>query len=177
MGLLPPGPAAPPPLRWLGSMVDVLITLLGAALVLVVFGNVVMHAFGKDIAWTIEFGELVMVWTTFLGVTAAVQRNAHMAVTELIDLVPEPGPRRLADGLLQLVVASLLLLLVWKGGIAADAGWGSELTVIGWPLAVQYMSLPVSSAIALLFVAWDLVQIVRGVPRQQRYLPISTATA
>ena len=30
-------------------------------------------AFDKDIAWTTEFGELVMVWTTFLGVAAAVQ--------------------------------------------------------------------------------------------------------
>jgi TRAP-type transport system small permease protein len=78
-------------LRWLGAFVDWAIVLLGAALVLVVFSNVVLHAFDKDIAWTTEFGELVMVWTTFLGVAAAVRRNAHMAVTELIDLVPEPG--------------------------------------------------------------------------------------
>lgn len=177
MRLLPPGTTAPTPLRWLVALVDTLIVLLGAALVLVVFGNVVMHAFDKDIAWTTEFGELVMVWTTFLGVAAAVQRNAHMSVTELIDLVPEPRPRLLADGLIQLTVASLLVLLVWKGGVAAQAGWGSELTVTGWPLAVQYLSLPVSSAIALCFVAWDLVQIARGVPRQQRYAITGVTTA
>ncbi len=169
MSLLPPGPAAPAPLRWLGAFVDTAIVLLGAALVVVVFSNVVLHAFDKDIAWTTEFGELVMVWTTFLGVAAAVQRNAHMAVTELIDLVPEPRPRLLADGLVQLAVAGLLFLLVWKGGVAADAGWASEMTVTGWPQAVQYMSLPVSSAIALLFVVWDLIQIGRGKPRHQRY--------
>lgn len=169
MTLLPPGPAAPAPLRWLGACVDAAIVVLGAALVVVVFSNVVLHAFDQDIAWTTEFGELVMVWTTFLGVAAAVQRNAHMAVTELIDLVPEPRPRLWADGLVQLVVAGLLVLLVWKGGVAANAGWGSEMTVLGWPLAVQYLSLPVSSAIALVFVAQDLVQIGRGVPRQRRY--------
>jgi TRAP-type C4-dicarboxylate transport system permease small subunit len=50
--------------------------LLGGALVLVVFSNVVLHAFSADIAWTTEFGELVTVWTTFLGVAAAVRRNA-----------------------------------------------------------------------------------------------------
>ena len=169
MSLLPPGPAAPAPLRWLGAFVDTAIVLLGASLVAVVFSNVVLHAFDKDIAWTTEFGELVMVWTTFLGVAAAVQRNAHMAVTELIDLVPEPRPRLLADGSVQLAVAGLLVLLVWKGGVAANAGWASEMTVTGWPQAVQYMSLPVSSAIALVFVIWDLIQIGSGKPRQQRY--------
>ncbi len=169
MRLLPSGPAAPAPLRWLGNSVDISIVLLGAALVVVVFSNVVLHAFDKDIAWTTEFGELVMVWTTFMGVSAAVQRNAHMAVSELVDLLPEPGPRLWADGLIQLAVASLLVLLIWKGGVAADAGWGSEMTVTGWPMAVQYLSLPVCSAIALVFVGWDLVQIGLGVPRQQRY--------
>ena len=167
--LLPPAPPEPAALRWLGELVDWSIVVLGSALVVIVFVNVVMHQLDYDIAWTTEFGELVMVWTTFLGVAAAVQRNAHMAVTELIDLVPEPRPRLLADGLIQCVVAGLLMLLVWKGGVAADAGWGSEMTVTGWPLAVQYLSLPVSSAIALVFVAWDLVQIGCGTPRQSRY--------
>jgi len=43
-----------------------------------------------------------------------------MAVTELLDLVPEPGPRLVADGLIQLLTAGMLMLLAWKGGIAAD---------------------------------------------------------
>lgn len=177
MTLLPPGPDAPAPLRWLGSAVDMAIVLLGAALVLVVSSNVVLHAFNVDIAWTTEFGELVTVWTTFLGVAAAVRRNAHMAVSELIDLVPEPGPRLAADALTQLMVGSMLVLLVWKGGVAANASWGSVLTVLDWPMAVQYLSLPVGSAIALVFVAWDLLQIARGVPRQHRYAPVGASTA
>jgi TRAP-type C4-dicarboxylate transport system permease small subunit len=177
MRLLPPGPAAPAPLRWLGLATDVAIVLLGSALVVVVFCNVVLHAFDKDIAWTTEFGELVTVWTTFLGVAAAVRRNAHMAVTELVDLVPEPGPRLVVDGLIQLVVAGVLVLLVWKGGVAAQAGWGSVLTVLDWPMAVQYLSLPVGAVIALVFVLWDLRQIARGVPRAQRYASLGAATA
>lgn len=155
--------------RWLDKTVNVSIIVLGAALVTVVFSNVVFHALDKDIAWTTEFGELVMVWTTFLGVAAAVKRNAHMAVTEVLDLVPEPQPRLWVDGLIQLVVGGLLFLLLWKGWVGASAAWQTELTVLGWPLAVQYLSLPVSSAIALVFVLWDLVQIARGIPRQARY--------
>jgi TRAP-type transport system small permease protein len=177
MNMLPPGPPAPAPLRWLGTANDICIALLGAALLIVVFANVILHAFDMDIAWTTEFGELVMVWTTFLGGAAAVRRNGHMAVTELVDLVPEPAPRLVVDGLIQLVVAWVLVLLVWKGGIAADMGWGSTLTVLDVPMAIQYLSLPVGSLIALVFVLWDLVQIVRGVPRQVRYASIGAATA
>jgi TRAP-type C4-dicarboxylate transport system permease small subunit len=44
-------------------------------------------------------------------------------------------------------------------------------------MAVQYLSLPVCSAIALLFVVWDLLQIARGVPRQQRYASSNVSTA
>jgi TRAP-type C4-dicarboxylate transport system permease small subunit len=170
-------PDAPAAIRWLSVLVDISITVLGAALVAVEFGNLVLHAFGQDIAWTTEFGELVMVWTTFLGAAAAVQRNAHMAVSEMIDLLPEPRPRLIADGVIQGVIAIILVLLVWKGGIAANASWNSEMSVTGWPIAVQYLSLPLSSLIALVFVAWDIFQIARGKPRQQRYAASSVSTA
>jgi TRAP-type C4-dicarboxylate transport system permease small subunit len=177
MNLLPPRPPAPQILNWLGVAVDSLMVLLGAALILVVFGNVVFHAFDQDIAWTTEFGELVMVWTTFLGVAAAVQRNAHMAVSELVDLLPEPRPRLVADGLTQLVVAGILVLTTWKGGVAALEGLNSVLTVTGWPMTVQYISLPLCAAISLIFISWDLVQIARGIPRQQRYMLSTVSTS
>jgi len=177
MKLLPPGPAAPAPLRWLSTLVDWVIVVLGAALVVVVFVNVVMHAFDMDLAAATEFGELVMVWTTFLGMAAAVQRNGHMSVTELIDLVPEGGPRLVADAAIQLIVGGVLFLLLWKGGIAVNASWGNTLTVLDWPMAIQYMPLPLSAGIALIFVLWDLVQIARRVPRQRRYAPLGSSTA
>lgn len=157
MNLLPEAPAAPLPLRALGAAVDWAVVAMGAALVLVVFANVVLHQLGRDIAWTTEFGELVMVWTTFLGAAAAVRRNAHMAVLELADLLPR-GPRRVLDAAIQLLVAAVLVLLVWKGWVAADSSWGNILTVLDWSMAVQYLSLPVGSAIALVFVLWELVK-------------------
>jgi TRAP-type C4-dicarboxylate transport system permease small subunit len=155
--LLPPPPAAPAALRVLGAAVDWAIVAMGAAIVAVVFANVLLHQLALDIAWTTEFGELVMVWTTFLGAAAAVRRNAHMAVLELAGLLPRAG-RRILDAAIQLLVATVLVLLVWKGSIAVQASWGNVLTVLDWPMAVQYLALPVGSAIALVFVLWDLAQ-------------------
>jgi TRAP-type C4-dicarboxylate transport system permease small subunit len=159
--LLPPAPPEPAPLRWLGELVDWTIVVLGSALVLIVFANVVMHQLDYDIAWTTEFGEFVMVWTSFLGAAAAARRRGHMAITELRDLAGGGAGRALRLAI-ELTVALVLALLAWYGTVIVGASWGNILTVLDWPMAWQYMALPVGSAIALVYVLRDLVVLARG---------------
>ncbi|HSD44789.1 MAG TPA: TRAP transporter small permease [Burkholderiales bacterium] len=166
--LLPPGPAAPLPIGVLGAAIDWAVVALGAAMVALVFVNVVFHVFGRDVAWTTELCEFMMVWVTFLGGAAATRRGAHMRITEFLDKLSGP-PRRLADAAVQALALVVLGLLVWFGlGIVA-ASRGNILTVLDWPMAWQYLSLPVGSAATFVFVAWDLAQILRGVPAAERY--------
>ena len=167
--LLPAGPPAPAPIRWLATIVDWSIVAIGATMATLVFANVlVRNLLHGDIAWTTEFCELLMVWVTFLGGAAATRRGAHMVVGELIGRLAGRA-RRLADGAIQLVVLITLCLLIWYGLGIAEAGRMSQLTVLGWPMATQYVALPVASAITLVFVAWDLVEIMRGRTHAQRY--------
>lgn len=166
--LLPAGPAAPLPIRLLGAAVDWAVVALGAAMVALVFVNVVFHVFGGDVAWTTELCEFMMVWVTFLGGAAATRRGAHMRITEFLDKLPGL-PRRWADAAIQALTLFVLGLLVWFGlGIVA-AGRSNILTVLDWPMSWQYLSLPAGSAATFVFVAWDLVQIVRGRPAAERY--------
>ena len=79
--LLTPMAVAPLPVRLLGRTVDWMVIVIGATMALMVFVNVVLHAFSKDLAWVTEFGELLMVWVTFLGGACAAQRGAHMTIT------------------------------------------------------------------------------------------------
>lgn len=148
-------------MRWLGSAVDWVIVTLGAALVLIVFSNVVMHQLDYDIAWTTEFGEFVMVWTSFLGAAAATRRRGHMAITELRDLA-RGAAGRVLHLVIELTVAAVLAILLWYGVVIVRASWGNILTVLDWPMAWQYMALPAGSAIALVYVLRDLVVLVRG---------------
>jgi TRAP-type C4-dicarboxylate transport system permease small subunit len=160
-GLLPPAPPEPAPLRWLGSTVDWAIVALGGSLVLIVFATVVMHQLDYDISWTTEFGEFVMVWTSFLGAAAAARRRGHMAITELRDLAAG-SPGRVLRLAIELTVAAVLVILLWYGTTIVRASWGNILTVLDWPMAWQYMALPVGSAIALVYVLRDLVVLARG---------------
>jgi TRAP-type transport system small permease protein len=165
---LPPSPPAPRVIRWLGNAVDWTIVVLGFVMVIVVFFNVIMHVVGKDVALTTEFCEFMMVWVSFLGGASVARRGLHMTITEFLDKLSVPM-RRLADGIIQAFCLVVLGLLVKFGMGIAMANWGNELTVLGWPMALQYLSLPVGSAAMLIFVASDLVQIVRGKTREERY--------
>jgi TRAP-type C4-dicarboxylate transport system permease small subunit len=166
--LLPAGPAAPLPIRLLGAAVDWAVVALGAAMVALVFVNVVFHVFGGDVAWTTELAEFMMVWVTFLGGAAATRRGAHMRITEFLDKLAGVS-RRWADAAIQTLALFVLGLLVWFGLSIVTASRGNILTVLDWPMAWQYLSLPVGSAATFVFVAWDLVQIVRGRPAAERY--------
>lgn len=167
-GLLPPAPPGPAPLRVIGDAVDRSIVIIGAVMIVLVFINVVMHAFGKDMAATTEMCELLMVWVTFLGGAAAARRGAHMAITELIDKLGT-GPRRLMDLAISAVSAAVLASLVWYGWGITVAGWTNRLTVLDIPMSFQYLALPVASFITLLFVLWDGLQIMRGRSHQERF--------
>jgi TRAP-type C4-dicarboxylate transport system permease small subunit len=56
-------------------------------------------------------------------------------------------------------VLGVVLVYGWR---LVQASWGSVLTVLDWPMAVQYLALPVGTAITLVFAGWDLVQALRG---------------
>ena len=125
---------------------------------------------GRLVDWVTEFGELLMVWVTFLGGACAAQRGSHMTITEFIDKL-DTAQRRWADAAVQLLCLAMLLVLVRYGWNLVDVNWGNRLTVLQWPMAVQYMGMAVGCTLMAAFVAWDLWQILRGVPRARRYAP------
>ena len=165
---LSPLPPAPLPIRVLGRAVDWSVIAIGAGMTVLVFFNVSLHVVNKDLAWVTELGELLMVWVTFLGGACAAQRGAHMSITEFIDKLT-PARRRWADAAVQALCLAMLLVLVRYGWALVAGNWGNQLTVLEWPMAIQYMGMAVGCTLMAVFVAWDIWQIVRGVPREQRY--------
>ena len=166
--ILPAGPPAPPAIRWLGAVVDYTLVTMGAVMAVLVFCNVIMHLFQQDIAWTTELCEFMMVWVSFLGGASAARRGTHMTITEFIDKLT--GKSRLkADAAVQLFCLSVLLLLVWFGSSIVMSNWGNILTVLDWPMAYQYLALPVGAGASAVFVGYDIVQILCGKPREVRY--------
>jgi len=160
--------AGPAPIQALTKILDLMLICIGAVMVVLVFSNVVTHLFNKDIAWTTEFCEFLMVWVSFLGGAAAARRGAHMTISEFLDKLSKKN-RLKADGIIQVICLGVLGLLLWYGVIIVSANWGNKLTVLNWPMAFQYLALPVGAGFSFVFVAYDLSQIIKGVPRLARY--------
>ena len=91
-----------------------------------------------------------------------------MTITEFIDML-HGVPRRMADAAVQVLALAILALLVWYGGGIVMASWGNVLTVLDWPMALQYMALPIGAGASMVFVTYDLVQILQGKTPQERY--------
>jgi TRAP-type transport system small permease protein len=163
-------PLAPEPIfiSIIGKTVDWAVIVIGAMLAILIFINVVLHALAKDLAWLTELGELMMVWVTFLGGAAAAQRGAHMSINEFLDKLSTPR-RRWADAAVQTFTLVLLAVVLYYGIRIVQGSWGNVLTTLEWPMAWQYIPMPLGIALMGIFVGWDLIQILRGVPREQRY--------
>jgi TRAP-type transport system small permease protein len=160
-----PGPL---PIRALGRVVDWAVIGMGALMVVLVFCNVLLHVVDRDMAWTTELGEFLMVWVSFFGGAAATQRGGHMAITEFVNKL-SPRARLRADFILQAFSLAVVGSLMFYGWRLVQGNWDNELTVLQWPMAYQYMGMALGSTAMAVFLAFDLVQIARGVPREERY--------
>ncbi|MBN8533172.1 MAG: TRAP transporter small permease subunit [Rhizobiales bacterium] len=157
-------PSRPEPalLRWLGDGLEIVIVVLGTALLTVMSANVLARAFfNADIAWNTEFGEFALVWATFLGGAAAARRGAHMCISEFVEKIP-PTIRRIIEVTLRLAVMALLILLVNAGSNIVTKTMDQQMSVLYWPVGLQYLAMPVGSALTLVFVAYETWVIARG---------------
>jgi TRAP-type C4-dicarboxylate transport system permease small subunit len=166
--IFPKSPPAPPLLEAFGALVDWTVVLIGAVMILLVFTNVVLHVFGKDLAAVTESAELLMVWVTFLSGACAARRGAQMTITEFIDKLGGKSRER-ADAAIDVLAIGMLLVLFWYGIKLVIVGWGNELTVLQIPMSFQYLGMPVGVAAILVWMAYDLWQILHGKTRAQRW--------
>jgi len=166
--MFPRSPPAPPLLAAFGALVDGTVVLIGAVMILLVFTNVVLHVFGKDLAAVTESAELLMVWVTFLSGACAARRGAQMTITEFIDKLDGKARER-ADAAIDVLAIVMLAVLFWYGIKLVIVGWGNELTVLQIPMSFQYLGMPVGVAAILVWMAYDLWQILQGRTRAQRW--------
>jgi TRAP-type C4-dicarboxylate transport system permease small subunit len=162
----PPRPE-PVVLRLIGDAVDLAVAVLAATLLLVMFANVAARlALNTDIAWNTEFGEFVLLWATFLGGASAARRGAHMRITEFVESMP-PALSRAVEFATRVAVIAMLALLIWYGISITQRTMEQEMTVLHWPMGVQYLAMPVGSALTLAFVLYETVLVATGEPIPQ----------
>ncbi|MDR7095688.1 TRAP transporter small permease subunit [Hydrogenophaga laconesensis] len=142
---------------------EALLALCLAAMVLCVFGNVVLrYGFDSGINATEELSRLLFVWMVFLGATAAYPVGQHMAFTSLVGTLRD-RPRAFAAATLviRLLVLMACVLLGWGAWQQVVVGLDSHSVVLGYPVALLPLpALLCSVAIGLM----ALVEIAQRTP-------------
>ena len=134
-------------------LIEGLMVLLMAAMVVLVFGNVVLrYAFNSGITVSEELSRWMFVWLTFLGAVVALKENGHLGTDMLVGRLGPMGRRAC------LVIAQIAMLymtwLLFSGSLAqARINWDVEAPVSGLSMAIFYSSglvFAVCSAVLLL---------------------------
>jgi TRAP-type C4-dicarboxylate transport system permease small subunit len=93
-----------------------LVTLLAAALVLLILLNIVTRAAGAAIFWVDELAIYTMIWMALIAASLMLKLRIGVAVTLMTNLLPRGfrrGIARLVDAIL-LFFALVLLVLSWQ---------------------------------------------------------------
>ncbi len=162
------GPPAPLFIRILTSIVDYSIMVIGFLMLSLVTINIAIHIIKFDIAWTIELCEFFMTWVTFLGCASVARHGGHLAINEFVDKLPEKG-RFFADFLINAFCIAVFSVCIFYGFKLVGKTWNTQLVILQWPIALQYLALPVGCLLSAIFISFDLIQICKGKSRSTRY--------
>ncbi len=92
---------------------DLLLAGLLLAMVVMVFGNVVLrYAFNSGITVSEELSRYCLVWLTFAGAIGAMRENAHLGMSNFVERLSRKG-RVACAAISQVLIVVCCVLLVW----------------------------------------------------------------
>ncbi len=129
--------------------------VLMTTLAVEVTAGVIFRYSGYSLVWYDEVATILLAWVTFYGSALAVMKHAHMAVPEIVRMMP-PGLRVAMTVFGQACTLSFYLLLAWTGYSILEILATDELVSLpGVSVAYAQSVIPVASV--LIIVAQILV--------------------
>ncbi len=112
--------------RGLERLLEIIVSLLMVALVVVVVLGVVYRKAGHSLAWYDEIASILLAWLTYYGAALAAYRRAHIGFAGVVEAVQPPW-RVVMVLLAEAAVIGFFLLLAWMGVVVLDALVGDTL--------------------------------------------------
>jgi TRAP-type transport system small permease protein len=138
------------------------LTLLSVILTVSVFLQVLIRfVFKYPLPWTEEVARIAFVYCVFIGATIAVRQNSHLHVDALLVVLP----KKVAGALVflgMLLVGVFLVFVTWQGIVLVRATGVQMTPVMQLPFKYLYLILPVSGALMLLYLASNMLALIRG---------------
>jgi TRAP-type C4-dicarboxylate transport system permease small subunit len=110
------------------------------------------YALNSALSWPEPAATIMMIYFSFLGGAAVYRANAHMAVTAILNAVPERAQRAMNAGIHASMIAVALFMIVY-GAQLVQVTWNQTIAEFPWmPVGFTYLPIPVSGVTTLLFI-------------------------
>lgn len=118
---------------------------------LALFANVILrYGFNYTLAWSEEYIKMVIVYTTFIGLSASVRNKSMVKVDVLLQLVPKTRfPLIIFSHLATIVFSIIMLVYGWKMA-AQQATTGQTTIIMQIPMVVLYALIPLMGGLTLI---------------------------
>ncbi|WP_125132928.1 TRAP transporter small permease [Microbacterium sp. 10M-3C3] len=156
------------PLRalWPTRGLELITAALAGTMVAYIAITTALRKLGVPVLGSDEFANLLFIWVIFLGMALVHREGGHLAVTFLIDKLPDRFHNWVVV-LVEITVFALSAFLIWASvGYVADSLSGSRVTPgLGLNPAVLQLAVPTGAALCALYAA---MRIARAITRALR---------
>jgi len=139
--------------------------LLLSAMSVIVFTNVSLrYLTSYSITWAEEVARYMMIWMTFLGAGLTLRYGGHVAIGNLMEMLP-PGGQRVLRAVIAAVLVVFFATMVWIGYAYAARMQFQMTPATRIPFFYVYAAIPAG----FLLLAVHLLLIVRGYVADNRF--------
>jgi TRAP-type C4-dicarboxylate transport system permease small subunit len=132
-------------IEWVGGVI------MMALMVIIVFYQVfARYLFHHVPPWSEEVALLLMMWFGFLSIGYGFRHQLHLRISMFMDLLPK-RVGAYADLVTDIFIAAFGLFLIVEGYKFTVLTWSSTLPVTKLPSGVQYMIIPLTGVLTMLY--------------------------
>jgi TRAP-type transport system small permease protein len=143
-------------------LAEALLVLMLCAMVVMVFGNVVLrYGFNSGLDFSEELSRFFFIWITFLGAIIAMRENAHLGLDTLIRVLPRVG-KKFCFGLSNLLMLGCCALMFYGTWRQHQINATTMSPVTGLPMIWVYGVGYLSSVAMGALIAGNLWKLVTG---------------
>jgi TRAP-type C4-dicarboxylate transport system permease small subunit len=143
---------------WGFHALEALLVLMLAAMVVMVFANVVLrYGFGSGITVSEEISRFLFVWLIFLGSVPVMRQHGHLGVEILVGKLSATG-RRIARVVSDLFVLACCVVFGWGAWEQTLLNMANRAPVSGLPTGWTYAAAVVCAASIAVLTLADLVR-------------------
>ncbi|OGP63138.1 MAG: hypothetical protein A2V65_03850 [Deltaproteobacteria bacterium RBG_13_49_15] len=137
------------------SVVEKMLFLIGSAICVILFAQVVSRYAGASLGWSEEVSRHLLVAITFLGGTAAYKRASFIGLKGIGHRLGSIAQRGIAI-ILQILALFCFGVIAWFGTLYTIKAWEHTSSSLQIPMSVPFFVIPLAAVIFLVHVLADI---------------------